>query len=47
MIRTNISFSGKGNTNVPGFEIPPVEDLLWGQTVSGKNISLFAVDLSI
>jgi len=26
---------GKGNTNVPGFEIPPVEDLLWGQTVSG------------
>jgi len=26
---------GKGNTNVPGFEIPPVEDLLWGQTVTG------------
>lgn len=26
---------GKGNTNVPGFDVPPVEDLLWGQTVSG------------
>jgi len=26
---------GKGVTEVPGFEIPNVEDLLWGQTVSG------------
>jgi len=26
---------GKGNTDVPGFEVPNVEDLLWGQTVSG------------
>jgi len=26
---------GKGVTEVPGFEVPNVEDLLWGQTVSG------------
>ena len=26
---------GKGNTHVPGFEVPKVETLLWGQTVSG------------
>lgn len=26
---------GKGVTEVPGFEIPSVEDLLWGQSVSG------------
>ena len=27
---------GKGNTNVPGFEVPNVEELLYGQTVTGK-----------
>ncbi len=32
-------YLGKGNTNVPGFDVPPVEDLLWGQTVSGKLYS--------
>jgi len=26
---------GKGNTNVPGFDIPPVEELLYGQSVTG------------
>lgn len=26
---------GAGKTEVPGFEMPHVEDLLWGQTVSG------------
>ena len=26
---------GKGATHVPGFELPKVETLLWGQTVSG------------
>ena len=26
---------GKGNTNVPGFDIPNVEELLYGQTVTG------------
>ena len=27
---------GKGNTNVPGFDIPNVEELLYGQTVTGE-----------
>jgi len=26
---------GKGNTNVPGFDVPNVEELLYGQTVTG------------
>ena len=26
---------GKGNTNVPGFKVPNVEELLYGQTVTG------------
>ena len=26
----------KGSTSVPGFEIPPVQSLEWGQTVSGS-----------
>ena len=33
-----MNLSGNGLTEVPGFEIPPVEDLLWGQTVSGALI---------
>ena len=28
---------GKGNTNVPGFDIPPVEELLYGQSVTGED----------
>jgi hypothetical protein len=32
---------GKGNTDVPGFEIPPVENLLYGQTVSGTAYRTF------
>ena len=32
----HFSFLGKGLTEVPGFDLPPVEDLLWGQTVSGN-----------
>jgi hypothetical protein len=32
---------GKGNTDVPGFEIPPVENLLYGQTVSGTAYGPF------
>ena len=28
---------GKGNTNVPGFDIPNVEELLYGQTVTGEG----------
>ena len=28
---------GKGNTNVPGFEVPNVEELLYGQTVTGMD----------
>lgn len=34
-VLTGAQHIGKGNTDVPGFEVPPVEDLLWGQTVSG------------
>jgi len=34
-VLTGAQHIGKGNTEVPGFEVPPVEDLLWGQTVSG------------
>jgi len=34
-VLTGAQHLGKGNTDVPGFEVPPVEDLLWGQTVSG------------
>ena len=30
---------GKGNTKVPGFDIPPVEELLYGQTVTGENLN--------
>ena len=26
---------GSGAASVPGFELPPVEQLVWGQTVSG------------
>ena len=29
---------GKGNTKVPGFDIPPVEELLYGQTVTGEDL---------
>ena len=35
-LKINLKYLGKGNTNVPGFDVPPVEDLLWGQTVSGN-----------
>ena len=28
---------GKGNTNVPGFDVPNVEELLYGQTVTGEK----------
>lgn len=34
-VLTGAQHIGKGNTDVPGFEVPSVEDLLWGQTVSG------------
>lgn len=34
-VLTGAQHIGKGHTEVPGFEVPPVEDLLWGQTVSG------------
>jgi len=34
-VLTGAQHIGKGNTDVPGFDVPPVEDLLWGQTVSG------------
>jgi len=34
-VLTGAQHIGKGSTNVPGFEVPNVEDLLWGQTVSG------------
>lgn len=29
---------GKGNTNVPGFKVPNVEELLYGQTVTGDTV---------
>ena len=29
---------GKGNTNVPGFKVPNVEELLYGQTVTGDAV---------
>lgn len=29
------SSAGKGLTDVPGFTLPKVEDLIWGQTVTG------------
>jgi len=34
-VLTAAQHMGKGLTEVPGFDLPPVEDLLWGQTVSG------------
>jgi len=34
-VLTGAQHLGKGNSEVPGFEVPPVEDLLWGQTVTG------------
>ena len=39
-VLTGAQHIGKGNTDVPGFEVPSVEDLLWGQTVSGERNSL-------
>lgn len=34
-VLTGANHLAKGNTVVPGFDIPSVENLLWGQTVSG------------
>ena len=35
-VLTGAQHIGKGHTDVPGFDVPSVEDLLWGQTVTGK-----------
>ena len=32
---------GKGNTNVPGFEVPNVEELLYGQSVTGREMQKY------
>ena len=37
---------GKGNTNVPGFDIPNVEELLYGQTVTGIVREIMRSDIS-
>ena len=39
---------GKGNTKVPGFDIPPVEELLYGQTVTGEdlNFTFYALNMT-
>lgn len=34
-VLTAAQYIGAGQTFVPGFEIPPVTDLVWGQTASG------------
>ncbi|XP_023337500.1 chaperone protein dnaJ 15 isoform X2 [Eurytemora carolleeae] len=34
-VLTGAQHLGKGLTDVPGFDVPKVEDLLWGQTVTG------------
>ena len=35
---------GKGNTNVPGFKVPNVEELLYGQTVTGDEANAVSDD---
>jgi hypothetical protein len=41
---------GKGRTDVPGFQLPPVTDLLWGQTISGtverQNAHFFRITVT-
>ena len=34
---------GKGNTNVPGFKVPNVEELLYGQTVTGDADAVIVI----
>jgi len=41
---------GKGNTNVPGFDVPKVTNVVWGQTVTGtverQNAHFYKVNIT-
>lgn len=43
-------FPGQGHTDVPGFQLPNVETLIWGQTVSGtverQNAHFFKITIT-